>query len=102
MTHPKMRNPSLKISIDGQSYVLDFGDLGPLDATAFRAVTGTTLRSAIEEINATAGVDLDQLCGLAWLVARRDDPELAFATFVAPVTYETDVTLEAVHPDPEP
>ena len=95
-------NHGLRISIADVAYVVAPGDLGPLDASDYRRATGTNLRAAFEGINRDGSVDLDQLCGLAWLMARRADPGLTYETFISGITYQTRVSLElAEQPDPE-
>ena len=78
-----MADDAISFVAAGVRYDVRFDDLTAADAGDFRRAVGMPLVSAFKDGN----TDLDAIAGLVWLVRRRGQRGLAFASVAETLTY---------------
>lgn len=74
---------AIEIVAAGAKYQIRMSDLTAADAGLFRKTLGIPLSAAFQEGNA----DIDVIAGLVWLVRRRANPTLAYASVAETLNY---------------
>lgn len=84
-----MADASITFIAAGTRYAINFEDLTAADSGDFRRAVGMPLSAVFRDGEA----DLDAIAGLVWLVRRRGQRNLAFASVAESLTYGN-VSLE--------
>lgn len=91
----------MQLTLDGETWTLDFGELTGVDAKEFRKAVGVPLASVLAD---KEGFDLDVAAGLIWLARRLKEPTLSYADVAKAINFlsafDVDIDGEAT-PDPE-
>lgn len=77
----------LQIEAAGRKVVFDMEEMTGVDERDFRKATGYTIAAAWNA--AIEGeLNLEAIAGFVWLVARKDEPQLAYDDVLAGVSYK--------------
>lgn len=82
--------PTIVVEVDGKEYRLDRRQMTANDAKDFRAAVGVSLNQVLME----GSMDVDVVAGIVWLVRRRRDRTLAYATVAEAITYDSDISID--------
>lgn len=81
---------NVTVTLQGEPVTFRLGEMTAQDAGDFRRAVGVPLMQAI-----SAGLDLDVVAGLLWLVKRRDQPKVSYQSIAATLTYnDLEVSVE--------
>lgn len=81
--------PCIVVEVDGKTYRLDRRQMTANDAKDFRAAVGVPLTKVMTE----GSWDVDVVAGIVWLVRRRTERTLAYATVAGDITYDSDIKI---------
>lgn len=90
----------VRVSLDGNTYDIDFSDLTAVDAGLFRTHVGFALAAVL---NGTKDGDIDAIAGLVWLYRRKHgEPHLQFGDVAKTINFMSDLGYEPVEVEPDP